>query len=98
MRVFLCCGCRLLAASSRRDTMTCSAACRTLVCRNGSLKTLRKIAGDWDVRPGLLLEAQALSLLLPEVAERARAGALSLDQAQPLMLAELRRIVEGAEA
>lgn len=96
MRVFLCCGCRLLAASSRCDTLTCSPACRTLACRNGSLKTLRKIAETWDVRPGLLAEARALSVLLPDVEARVRAGALSLDQAQPMMLAELHRIVEAA--
>lgn len=97
-RVFLCCGCQLLAVSDRRDTMTCSPACRTVACRNGSLKALRKIADKWEVRPGLLVEARALSALLPEVEDRVKAGELSMEQAQPLMFAAFWRIVTGGAA
>jgi hypothetical protein len=77
--VYACAGCGLLCESERRDTLTCSPACRVRAPRNGSLKTLRDIAKQWEIRPATIGQAQAVRELCPDLADRLRQGELKLD-------------------
>lgn len=82
MRVFVCVGCGLIAASERRDELTCSGTCRVRAHRNGSLKTLRAFAKEFDIHPGLILQSRAVAQLKPEIQARIMGRELTMDQAQ----------------
>lgn len=61
--VMTCCGCNLMFESERKDQLTCSGSCRVKAHRNGSLKTLRKIAKSFDLEPSQILQAKAIDTL-----------------------------------
>lgn len=93
--VFVCVGCNLLAMSERSDTLTCSTKCRVRAHRNGSLETLRTIARDADVRPGIIQQCAAVQRLRPDLAEQVRAGTLKLDDTRAPVLKAFWSIVEA---
>lgn len=99
--IFACAACGMLQMSSRSDALTCSPACRVKAHRTGQIKLLkaRALAGaivderTGKPRPCLLLQAQALNRLLPDLANAVMRGDLTIDQAQPRMVKEFTRLV-----
>jgi hypothetical protein len=103
-RVFVCCGCGLLADSLRSDVITCSPACRVRAHRNGSAEALRRLAARFDIRPGLLSEARAVIWLRPDLESRIAAGGLKIEDCRTEVFAAFNAAVtravlrRGAEA
>lgn len=99
---FICAGCKLLAQSERRHSITCSDACRVKAHRNGSAKVLRDLALSHDVNVGTIVQAGAIQALRPDLADEIWAGRLTIAEAQADMnrafLALLTRQVAGGAA
>jgi hypothetical protein len=93
--VYKCAGCNGLAIAERKDVTTCSPACRVRAHRNGSADLLRRISKEWDVKPGGVVRGQALHALRPDLAAKVMAGSLSIEDAQPEMLASLAALIAG---
>lgn len=87
----VCIGCGLLEITTRRGTLTCSAACRVRAHRNGSAAALRDLAARFKLPPDLLLQARAAQELSPTIAEAVRAGTAELEDVQPQLCALLDR-------
>lgn len=81
--VFVCAGCDLLSQSERSDALTCSTQCRVRAHRNGWLKTLHGIADRMHISAASILQAKAVQQLRPDLADRMRAGTITLDDARP---------------
>jgi hypothetical protein len=94
--IYVCAGCGLLDAATRRDQMTCSGACRVRAHRSGELRRLREDAKEGEIRPAGILQAAAVARLAPELGDRIMQGELSLDEAQRLMLPAFRALVARA--
>lgn len=82
---YVCAGCGLLALASRKDTLTCSTACRVRAHRNGSLEALRATAKGFDIHPAGILQARAAQALTPDRVNEVHAGRVTLDDLQPDM-------------
>jgi hypothetical protein len=72
--IFKCAGCDCLEESARKDTLTCSPACRVRAHRSGELKRLRELAARMDVDPSAILHAGAAKRLAPDIVLRIRAN------------------------
>ncbi len=90
--IFVCCGCDLLAESSRSDALTCSGACRVRAHRSGIKKELRNLArmvglvsDDGKLLVAGIKQAEAIKRLRPDLYVDLEAGTLTLTQAQPEM-------------
>ncbi|MEQ9002333.1 MAG: hypothetical protein RIE74_02090 [Pseudomonadales bacterium] len=64
----------MLADSNRRDTLTCSTACRVRAHRTGAMREFRTAAEDANVPPWLLAQVAAAMRLGSEFSERIRRG------------------------
>jgi hypothetical protein len=93
--VYKCAGCNGLAIAERKDVTTCSPACRVRAHRNGSADLLRQISKAAHVAPGLVVRAQALQALRPDLDDKVMAGSLTIEDAQPEMLAALAALIAG---
>ena len=70
--------------TSRRDALTCSSKCRVSLHRHPEkLNKLRKQAETCDVEPFMVLQAQALHQLRPDLVPRIMSGDATLDDVQP---------------
>jgi len=85
--IFICLGCRLLAESKRRDTLTCSPGCRVRAHRSGSVKKQQAIAELYDVRVSMLGHAAAVNELRPDLAVDILKGTLEMGDAMPMVAA-----------
>jgi len=90
-RYITCCAmCDALFDTPRRDSVTCSPACRTRGHRTGELKRLSALfagMGGSDITVAMVMQARARRRLLPERADQIFAGTLQPDS--PELLAEL---------
>lgn len=94
--VYLCIGCKMLDEADRRDVITCSPACRVRAHRNGSSKRLRDLARSLEVEPGSVCQAAAIDALLPDLAKEVEFGALTIEDAQPAVLAAFHKLLFAA--
>lgn len=91
--VFRCLGCATIAQSERSDTLTCSNACRVRAHRLGTIKRIMGQAVDADIarrggltpRQGaaLMVRADAIMELCPDLVSQAEAGVVTFDDLQP---------------
>ena len=79
---YVCIGCGLLSQSERSHTITCSAACRVRAHRNGSAKALRDLAAAFKIDASDIAQAEALSILRPDLEQAVASGALDIPDAQ----------------
>lgn len=77
--IFVCAGCCLLAESSRKDTLTCSTACRVKAHRSGKLADIKRVAASFEISAALILQAKAAQMLVPELAAKVAQGTLTFD-------------------
>jgi hypothetical protein len=68
--IFKCACCGGLWESNRRDTLTCSPACRVAAHRSGALKIAREEAVRVDVGVERLLHVAAAKSLAPDLIRR----------------------------
>lgn len=80
--IFICAGCGLLADTCRRDSITCSPACRVKAHRSGNAARLRELAAAFHIRPSIIQQCGALNELRPDLSEQVKAGKLTIDDAQ----------------
>ena len=85
---FVCAGCAGLAQSHRRDTLTCSSACRVRAHRNGSFKAIHTLASTMKIDAADILKAKAIMMLAPALNQSVAAGTMTIDDAQPAMAAK----------
>lgn len=82
--IFVCAGCGLLTESGRRDTISCSPACRVRLHRQPDLLLpLTQGAENFHITVGSILRAAAVSRLRPDLADAVLAGTASLDSVMP---------------
>jgi hypothetical protein len=78
--VFVCAGCGRLNASERSDALTCSTACRVRAHRSGILKVIRALGGPDNIPPpDVILRANAVKRLRPDLADQIVAGTRTID-------------------
>jgi len=76
-RVFVCAACNCLAESSHPRALTCSGACRVRLHRHPELaEAVRQRCANLDVDLALVLEAEAVRRLRPDLAELVAAGTM----------------------
>jgi hypothetical protein len=95
----ICCAiCGCLHETSRRDALTCSSKCRVSLHRHPEkLNKLRKQSETCDVKPFMVLQAQALHHLRPDLVPRIMSGEAKLDDLLPELLAAFnQRLLEAA--
>lgn len=80
--VYVCIGCGLLDQTERRDTITCSTACRVRAHRNGSSKALREAAAAFKIDASGIAQAEAVRVLRPDLIPKMEAGLLELEDMQ----------------
>lgn len=97
--IFVCLGCRLLAESNRRDTLTCSPSCRVRAHRSGSVKKQQAIADLHQVSVAMLGHAAAVRMLRPDLVDDIIRGKVTMDDAMPMAAAvfdeRVRRILKA---
>jgi hypothetical protein len=82
--IFACAACGGLAPSNRRDSITCSGACRVYLHRHPEvLAHLRAIATRFETSVATVLRARAIGLLRPDLSEQVSAGTVTIETAQP---------------
>jgi len=96
--IFVCPGCEGLAESDRRDTMTCSPACRVRAHRNGAGKRRKAIARSQKIPAAMIGHAGAIQILRPDLEQLIIQGELTIDDAMPMAVAafdeRMRQILE----
>ncbi len=77
-----CIVCLQLYPAYRTDSKTCSGACRVRLKRHGPdrYRLFDRVAELFDTDPFLVRRARAVELLRPDLLDRIKAGALSLDE------------------
>ena len=95
----ICCAiCGCLHETGRRDALTCSNKCRVRSHRHPeTLNKLRKQCETFDVEPFMVLQAQALHQLRPDLVPRVMSGEAELDDLRlELAAAFNQRVFEAA--
>ncbi len=85
--IFICLGCERLAESNRRDTLTCSPACRVRAHRSGTAKKQKAMAASWEITAASLGHAAALNVLRPDLSGHIMRRELTLTDAMPMVVA-----------
>ena len=94
----ICCAiCGCLHETSRRDALTCSNKCRVFAHRHPErLNDLRQKCAMQKLEPFMVLQAQAIHKLRPDLARRIMSGDATLDDVQPEVAQTLWKRVEAA--
>lgn len=64
--IFVCAGCDRLADTTRKDTLTCSPACRVAANRSGNIQRLKQDARRYAITASMILQAAAAWQLMPD--------------------------------
>lgn len=92
--VSVCPGCDGLFEAARADQVACSPACRVRIHRDPELTRVRRqLADHMAVSLAAMLRCSALRRLCPELEAPIMAGTLTLEDAQPQVLAAFNKAV-----
>jgi hypothetical protein len=92
---YVCAGCGGLAQTERKDTLTCSPACRVKAHRNGSLTRIRVLANRFNVLPSMMLQTKAQKILRPDLNERLLSGEIDIYSVQGEISKAFTKLVIG---
>lgn len=97
-RVFVCLACGVLQESARAQQLTCSGRCRVWLHRHPErMVELQTACSRTQATPAMVPEAQAVNLLLPDLAAQILAGTLQMRAARkPVYLAYIKRVMDAA--
>lgn len=85
-RIFVCVACDSMDATYRAHTLTCSPACRVRMHRDPSrIKALKAQAAAVRIPVALILDAQAIHRLRPDLGERVRQGEIEIEDTREEM-------------
>lgn len=80
VRVFECAACGKLADTTRAHAITCSTACRVALHRHPErFEALKEVCAALKVRPAMVLEANAIKALRPDLVDKIVQGAIEIE-------------------
>lgn len=93
-RTFVCAACNKLAVSEKSHATTCSPACRTRLHRHPDLSGLKAVCAASNVPIAMVLEAEAVRRLAPELAQHVAAGRMTLEECRSHTFKALLKLIE----